>query len=92
VQVGQSEGVPEEGGLPSAMATAMVTLLRGQIPTAACVGACTMEGVLLEIVYFPNYILLLVLLVLVMVMTGPYWYSGRPRSICTRLVPGITYW
>ena len=53
--MGQSEGVLEEGGLPSMTATVMVRLLWGQIPMAAHVGACTMEGVLLEIVYFPNY-------------------------------------
>jgi len=55
VQEGQSEGVPEEGGLLSMMATVMVRLLWGRIPMAAQVGACTVEGVLLEIVYFPNY-------------------------------------
>jgi len=55
VQVGQSEGVPEEGGSPLTTATIMVRLFLGQIPMAAHIGACTMEGVLLEIVYFPNY-------------------------------------
>jgi len=44
-----------KGGLLSMMATVMVRLLRGQIPMAAHVGMCTVEGVLLEIVYFPNY-------------------------------------
>jgi len=37
-----------EGGSPSVAATVMVRVFRVQIPTAACVDACTVEGVLLE--------------------------------------------
>jgi len=38
-----------KGGSPSTTAAVMVRVFRGRIPTAAHVGSCTAEGVLLEI-------------------------------------------
>ena len=51
----------EKGKLPSLTVTIMVGVFWVQIPTAAHIGKCTTEGVPLDIINFPNYVIVVFL-------------------------------